>query len=253
MIPYLEVPDLTFGTWRIEPFTLLVVAAVLTGHFHFLARTRRRGIDLPVAAGMSLWVCVGGFIGSHLLKLVYDPAILVRGWTGLFNIFNGMSSFGGLAGALLAMPLYFRFNRVEVPARAVMVDCLAYVFPFAWVFGRMGCAISHDHLGIRAASIWAVAFPGGPRYDLGLLELLFIVSGIVPLFLWLDRKQHAPGTYPGVFLTIYGLFRIMLDQLHEDPPRYLGITIDQCAGAVAVFAGLWFLHHSRRATTSPRP
>ena len=36
--------------------------------------------------------------------------------------------------------------------------------------GRFGCALQHDHLGIPSTYFLAVRFPGGPRFDLGLLR-----------------------------------------------------------------------------------
>lgn len=224
---------------------MLVAAAVLTGHFLFLARTRRQGIDTPVAAGMSFSAYACGFIGSHLLKLVYDPSVVLRGgWTAVFSIFSSMSSFGGLFGALAGMVLYFRLRKIDDATRWRMIDSGAFVFPFGWIFGRLGCTLVHDHPGSASMSWLAIA----GRWDLGFLELLFDALVIVPLFLWLDRRPRRAGFYPGVFLSIYGLFRIALDQLHLDPPRYGGITVDQWAGAAAVLAGVWFL---KMSTTRP--
>jgi phosphatidylglycerol:prolipoprotein diacylglycerol transferase len=246
VVPFLEIPPLTIGGWRLYPFTLLVITAVLFGHFHFLIRTRKQGIDTPISAGMSLWTILGGFIGSHLIKLAYNPAMLRRSWIAALDVYNGMSSFGGFLGALGAMTLYFHIRGIDPATRRRMTDSAAYVLPFAWSFGRAGCAIAHDHPGIRTEGWLAVAYPGGARYDLGLLELLFVVLFFIPAFLWLDRKPRAAGFYPGLFLAVYGVFRLALDQLHDAPPRYLGVTMDQWAASCAILAGAWFLLNGHR-------
>ena len=119
------------------------------------------------------------------------------------------------------------------------------MFPRAWLFGRLGCTISHDHPGIRTESWLGVQYPGGARYDLGLLEVLFTL-GYIGLLAMLDRRRRAAGFYLGLFLTTYGVFRLALDSLHENPLRYFGLTVDQYASAAATVAGLAVLVFVRR-------
>jgi phosphatidylglycerol:prolipoprotein diacylglycerol transferase len=133
-------------------------------------------------------------------------------------------------------------------------DLLAFSFPFGWIFGRAGCAIAHDHPGIRAYNWLSVNFPGGPRYDLGLLEFLLTLAAI-PLFLWLDRQPRPAGFYLGLGLLITGPFRFFLDSLHEPGvPRFI-LTPDQAWGLLATVAGVLILakalQRERNITGSP--
>ena len=58
---------------------------------------------------------------------------------------------------------------------------IAFGMPFAWIFGRMGCASVHDHIGVRTNFFLGINFPADPnipnlagvRHDLGLDEMVF--------------------------------------------------------------------------------
>jgi phosphatidylglycerol:prolipoprotein diacylglycerol transferase len=163
---------------------------------------------------------------------------------------GGIYSFGGLFAGLAGGWFYLRAQKLNAARMWQYIDALAFVFPFAWALGRAGCAVAHDHPGMASNSWLAVQFPGGGRYDLGLLECLFMLP-LMGLFLWLDRRPRPAGFYLGLFLTVYGLFRIWLDSLHEPGvPRFL-VTPDQAWGLLAAATGVAILGMVIRRTHSP--
>jgi len=129
------------------------------------------------------------------------------------------------------------------------LDALAFVFPRAWLFGRIGCALSHDHPGIPTQNWLGVRYPDGTRYDLGLLEVFFTLA-YLGLLAFLDRRKWPHGFYLGLFLSAYGAFRLGLDRLHDTPLRYLGWTVDQYASTVALATGLAILVAALRRSSA---
>ena len=119
-------------------------------------------------------------------------------------------------------------------------DAVAYAFPFAWIFGRLGCSFAHDHLGVESASWLAVDFPGGPRFDLGLLELAYTLP-LAILFHLLGRRPRATGLYLALFFVLYGPVRFLLDTLRATDVRYGGWTPGQYGSLLATLLGLWML------------
>src|SRR2546427_470013 len=99
--------------------------------------------------------------------------------------------------------------------------CCPRLWPWDFYCGD-GCAWVHDHPGIRSMSWLSVRYPGGQRFDLGLLEMLFLAL-LAVCFLLLGRKPRAPGFFAGWTFVIYGSFRVGLDQSHANPPRWMGI------------------------------
>lgn len=238
MIPYLELGIIDAGPVRALPSTLLMTAGILLGHFLLLARAKRLGLSVETAASMSFFMVVGGMLGAKIFKPVYFPdQFQLSSWPGL-ALRTGMASFGGLAGGLLAAALYFAARRCPFRQALSYLDALASVFPMAWILGRTGCALAHDHPGLASNSILAVRYPDMPRFDLGLLEVIFLGAAMIPFFWVLSRQPRPAGFFLASFLTVYGAFRLLLDQLHVDPPRYAGVSVDQWAYGLATLAGL---------------
>jgi len=235
MIPFVEIHSVRLGLIRIPIQPLLASIGILAGHFLFKRRARRIGLEEATAGVMSFWMVVGGLAGAHLFRFAYLPELLRQDpwiWT---KTSAGLSSFGGLAGGLIGAGLYGLARRVRLTA---YLDALAFVFPMAWIFGRIGCSLVHDHPGLRSTSLLAVNYPGFPRFDLAVLEVLFLALVVIPLFLVFDRKTRPASFYLPVFLTLYGVFRVLLDALHVDPPRYLGWSVDRIAYGVVAAIGL---------------
>jgi phosphatidylglycerol:prolipoprotein diacylglycerol transferase len=138
-------------------------------------------------------------------------------------------------------------------------DVVMAVFPVAWIFGRAGCSVVHDHPGAKASpnSWFAVAYGPGKvtnfdwfqlrhgfeaRYDLGLLEMLFaILLAIAFTLTW--RNRRADGWYVVAASVIYAPVRFLLDFLRLTEPeggdlRYALLTPAQwaCIG-LFVFGG----------------
>jgi phosphatidylglycerol:prolipoprotein diacylglycerol transferase len=132
------------------------------------------------------------------------------------------------------------------------VDCLIYALPFTLAVGRVGCALLHDHPGASSEHWLAVAFPDGPRFDLGLLEALY-AAALAAVFALLGRRSWPDGFFIGLFFAAYGPARFALDSLRVSEARYFGWTPGQYLSLLAAGVGVWTLFvalRSRRAAGS---
>jgi phosphatidylglycerol:prolipoprotein diacylglycerol transferase len=177
-------------------------------------------------------------------------------WEGLSS-FGGFT--GGFIGVALWKYLEVGPTggiRVRAKPQPILPFCdvILAVFPVAWIFGRSGCSSVHDHPGTLLSQVHentgsalgrlsdslnhllAVDYPGlgesvpqdqfalfhghAPRFDLGLLEMLFtcIIAGAFALT-W--NKKLATGTYIVVVSLAYAPVRFAMDFLRittaEDP------------------------------------
>lgn len=246
----------------IKPFGTLVAIGVYLGAWMTMRRARERKLDETAMNDFIFWVVATGFVLSHVIdSLAYYPARVARDPLYLLRIWDGLSSYGGFVGAVVGAVAWRLYRRKPI---LEYVDVCVSAFPLAWVFGRMGCSIVHDHPGAASNAWFAVRYPAAQlvagyqgRYDLGLYEMVLTIPLAVAChLLWRRRPLRPEGFYVGVTLTAYAPVRFLLDFLRvpyrdmpglSGDPRYLGLTPAQwaCFGAIAV--GGYFLWRTRGA------
>lgn len=246
MIPYWKFTQVRLGSTVLSAQLLLAAIGILVAHFLLLRRARLKQLSPEIAAMMSLMMVIAGLAGAYWFRGVYLADAVKQNWHVLLGLQPGATSFGGIAGGLLAGWAYLKARGCYARDIFRYLDALAFVFPCGWVFGRVGCALAHDHPGVMSTSIFAVQFPGGSQFDLAVIEVIFLVVVLLPLFVMLDRRQHAPGFWLGAFLWIYSAFRLLLDTLHVDPPRYGPFAVDTWAYGTALIVGSAIVLSSRR-------
>lgn len=257
MIPYIHVSDFPLGPIPLHPFGLLVAIGVLIGTWITTWRAKRIGYDVDLLNSFITWMLVAGFIGGHVLdEIFYHPDEIAKNPLSLLYLWAGLSSFGGFVGALIGIILWKYFEwlppgekgegkqvigrlwrRPHTLPLLPFADIVLSVFPIAWIFGRGGCSIVHDHPGAKApiGSLLAVQYGPGPkteygpvvasgehlieiihgnapRWDLGLLEWMFtVVLSIVLVTTW--RKKVPTGTYIAAVALTYAPVRFVMDFL----------------------------------------
>lgn len=270
MIPYYNQPTLHLGPVTVYAFGVLVAAAMLAGSHLAIRRCRREGLETGIAMDLVFYTLLAGLAGAHLFAvLAYFPGELRKNPLLLLKFWENISSFGGIAGAVLGIWLFFRWKAPGLPAETKWryLEAIAFAFPFGWVFGRLGCAMAHDHpgsitrfpLGIslaspeareyiryyyqaagRAASLPDGTVLSGMAYhDLGWYEFLYTLLVIVPLFLLLDRRRRPAGFFTALFILLYAPVRFAFDFLRLSDTRYFGLTPGQYGALLAVGAVLF--------------
>jgi phosphatidylglycerol:prolipoprotein diacylglycerol transferase len=240
MIPYFEVGPFEIGAVRIYPFGVMVACTLLTWLAIVLRRAGRMGLDPRRAVRLLESMLAAGVIGALLWAGAYNLAVPGRS--------ARYASFGGVFGSLAGAALYFYFAMVPAERRWSYLDLLAYAFPFGWTFLRLGCTLAHDHPGRHSGSWLAVQFPDGPRYDLGLLEMLASLA-VACTFAVLGRQPRPPGFFLR-WIVLCGPIRVALDFLRENPAGFRGLTADRIGGAALTAAGVWIVIHARKPAAS---
>ena len=253
MLPYFELRVIRLpGGGELAVFGTLVAIGVFTGAWFAEQRARAVGLPAPTLYAAIGWALVPGFALSHLVAL-----LPFEGYSGdlsvgiVLQFWNGMSSFGGFAGALLG--LWLRFRR-DPRTLLTLAEVLAPALVVGWVFGRLGCTLVHDHIGRLSSFPLAIQFPGGARHDLGLYELLYTLLVMLPAVILLVRRPRRPGAIIAWLALLYAPARFLADFLRNSDlpgadPRYAGLTFAQYGCLALAAVGSFFAARLLRAET----
>ena len=235
-------------------WSLAVPAAIVSGYWMGLRRARQAGLDDRLWESAAQWAIGLGLVISHMVEILFYQSYRLKGegWLTLLKLWDGLSSYGGFAGAVATLFVFYGIRRRRWWAEA---DVLIQALFVAWIFGRLGCTVAGDHPGPRTTFILAYPYPkpDGPRHNLGLYEMIFTLIVIVPANLWLFRKKPPVGSFLALDCLLYGAGRFALDFLRatdraDSDPRYFGLTLAHyCSIAVFLFGmAMLFTARSRR-------
>ncbi|MBK7586598.1 MAG: prolipoprotein diacylglyceryl transferase [Myxococcales bacterium] len=264
-IPFIQLPDFELipqgffgGTFppapfSFKPFGTLVAIGVYVASYLMIKHGKRRGLDDKKLMSFMMWCGGIGFLGGHVFDTIfYFPERIMADPLSLIRLWEGLSSFGGFAGATIGLVVWKVIHKQKALHYA---DVVASCFPVGWWFGRLGCSVAHDHPGI-ASNLWlAVRYPDGGRLDLGLIEMVLTVP-LALGFLYLQRKPRPWGFYLGSMCVAYSPIRFGLDFLRirqgvTADARYFGLTPAQWGAFLLFTAGAVVLWRALRTPLRP--
>ena len=272
-LPYFHLGALDVGI-PIQAFGVIVAIGVLIGAGILRRYAEWHGISDDHIRGITGWVTVAGFIGAHVFDvLFYQWNDLEQNPVLIFELWKGISSYGGFIGGGIGWAIYVWWKRVPV---RLMADVTVLGLLVAFSIGRIGCTVVSDHIGspVDPAKWYALLAMDYPRHlnaggltetypeltgqyirawNLGLLEFLYLVPVNIFMLIyafrpstengtdakgktrWLDRRNA--GMITVLTGVLYAPVRFFLDFLRFNPdadPRYLGLTFAQWA-SILVF------------------
>lgn len=246
MIPWFQWTTIQIGPIPIQVWGMFVSLGMLAALVIAAKRGKRFGLDRDHVLDQALWMIIFGFIFSRLFHVVfYEPAYFLAHPADIIKIWHGgLSSFGGVIGAIIGFFAFSWKKRQSVDVRWQIADLLAYSALFGWMIGRLGCVMIHDHMGRPCDSFISIQTPEGtPRLEMSILEIL----GLIPLalfFFFQRKKQKAKGWFLSILFIYYGVLRFILDffratDLAGSDTRYAGLTPAQYSAILMVAFGVF--------------
>src|SRR5689334_13844261 len=113
IIPWFELPDLPLGPVTIRSFGVITVLGILAGMRIAATAARADGADAGALLDFSVVALAAGVLGGHVVHLVFYHPEELREPLRILRVWEGLSSMGGLAGALLAAAVWFRSRRLR--------------------------------------------------------------------------------------------------------------------------------------------
>jgi phosphatidylglycerol:prolipoprotein diacylglycerol transferase len=254
LLPYVELPDLHLFGLTIHPFGVFAAIGVYVGAVLTVRAGKLYGPgDTKSLSEVFTWALICGVLGAHLLHVFgyHREMLRTEGLLAVLKVWTGVSSMGGVLGGMAGIAIYSWRRGLKIRP---YWDAIALGTAPGWAIARLGCAVVHDHPGVKSQAWFAVNFPGGPRLDMGLID--FVVLAVLTAVLYLlARKRRPEGTLMGVLAIGYSVPRFFLDFLRATdlPPldgrmdgRIFGLTPAQWITPVLAAAGVYLLVTARR-------
>lgn len=254
--PQIDPVFFAIGPFAVRWYGLAYVAGFVAAGLVMRALNKRwkAGLSdddiLDVVLVSVIALVVGARLGYVLFygvgRYLADPISIVALWDG------GMSFHGGLVGLFIGGALIAR--RKGIPLLTI-ADLAAVGSPLGIFFGRLANFINGELWGRESDVPWAMIFPnapgGLPRHPSQLYEALLEGLVLFLILFVLSRKPRPAGFMIGMLLTLYGVFRIVLEFFRE-PDLQLGYllgstTMGQLLSLPMVIAGLWLIWRALRS------
>lgn len=246
MLPYIHFDFIHFGPALINVWGLFVSLGIITALLFARRLANKYLLSGDVVVDLAIWALVGAFIMARLFHVFFyepvfyllNPARIIMFWQG------GASSLGGFFGAGLGVWLFAKKRNFSFKEFAPYLDIMSLSLWLGWGIGRIGCFLTHQHMGVQSNFFLAAQTPGGPRLAISLLESLlgFLLFGIF-YFLFKKLIKIRWGLVFIFSFLSYAVSRFLLDFLRAqaDMPggdaRYYFLTPAQW-GMLALFLGL---------------
>ena len=201
-----------------------------------------RQLPHQLAANLLIVTGVFGLFGAKIFHNLENWDRFVADPIGELTSFSGLTFFGGLIIGGFAGAWYLRKNKLS---SFHTLDCAACGIPFGYAMGRCGCQLSGDGCwGIENTAecpsflpewAWRSTFPhnvinsGQPMADCGgythchelatsvyptsLYETCMMLVIFALCFFWLNRKIKYPGMLFGIYLTLQGVERLLIESI----------------------------------------
>ncbi|MBQ6391011.1 MAG: prolipoprotein diacylglyceryl transferase [Eggerthellaceae bacterium] len=191
-----------------------------------LSKRWKISVDEDALFTILLCVIVGVIVGARVgYCLMYGNGYyLSHPIEILFINQGGMSFHGGLAGALAGGAVAAKLTGIPF---LTLADMGAIAAPVGLFLGRCANFINGELWGAVTDAPWGVVFGGAagmmPRHPSQLYEAF--LEGIVLFCILFALSRKTPprprGTFIGVFLIFYGLFRFLIEFVRQ-PDAHIG-------------------------------
>lgn len=255
MIPY---PNINPEIVRVGPFSvrwygMMYLIGFLSSYLLVRYQVRKKGLSISkvVIDSLYTYIILGLLIGARLgYVLFYNLSVYLKNPLEIFAVWHGGMSFhGGLIGCIVSGFIFTRRYKLDFWQ---LSDLVIVTAPIGLGLGRLGNFINGELYGRVTDVPWAIVFPEGgalPRHPSQLYE--FILEGIVLfLLLWLLKERITKKGYIlATFLSLYGLFRFIVEFFREPDPQIgyiLGfLTMGQILSTIMVLIGLLIFYLKR--------
>jgi prolipoprotein diacylglyceryltransferase len=232
------------GSLKILLHAVLEPLGMFIGFRYFLYL--RKGKGDPIESGQRLWIIIGAIfgalIGSRLVGGLENPAELVKAPNPLIYFYTNKTVVGGFLGGLFGVELVKKL----IGEKHSSGDLFTYPMILALIIGRIGCfgmGIYEETYGVETTFFTGMNLGDGlQRHPVTLYEIAFLMILWIGLVQLEKRFTLVEGGCFKIFMTVYLLFRFVLDFIKPHYTFNFGLSTMQlvCLGGLIYYAAYIF-------------
>ncbi len=254
MIHNFESVLIDLGILQIRWYSLAYVIGILAGWWYGKIIIKKQVYDtnqkkyLDNFDDLITYIIIGVIVGGRLGYIIfYNPVYYIENFFEIFKLWKGGMSFhGGLLGVILAT---YIFSNIKNLNYKIYFDTISCVAPIGIFLGRIANFINGELYGTPTEKPWGIIFPKidnilrhpSQIYE-ALLEgaLLFLILNFIVF-----KKNFNNGVISWLFISLYGIFRILSEQFRE-PDEHMGyilghLSMGSLLSVVMIIIGVSFL------------
>jgi phosphatidylglycerol:prolipoprotein diacylglycerol transferase len=235
---------INFGFFEVRWYSLAYIFGILIGWWiakkiiNFKIQNLNLEFDNKIFDDLISYIIISIIVGGRLGYVIfYNFSYYVSNPFDIFKIWQGGMSFhGALLGIILATYIFSKKVKVNY---FFFLDLVACVAPIGIFFGRIANFINGELYGKPTELFWSVIFPKIdeiPRHPSQLYEAT--LEGLVLFIILISliyKESTKRGVVSGLFMILYGLFRIISEQFRE-PDTQIGYLFNMFSmGSVLSF------------------
>jgi len=245
---------INFGFFEIRWYSIAYIFGILIGWWlakkiiFFKIENKIIIFDLKRFDDLISYIIISIILGGRIGYVIfYNFSYYLNNPIDIFKIWEGGMSFhGALIGIIVGT--YFFSKNIKINTY-FFLDIIACVAPVGIFFGRIANFINGELYGKPGSFAWSVVFPKIdmiPRHPSQLyeafLEGIILFSILITLIF---KKNIRIGVCSGLFMILYGVFRILAEQFRE-PDKQIGYLFDLLSmgsilSLIMLLAGLFIL------------
>jgi phosphatidylglycerol:prolipoprotein diacylglycerol transferase len=264
------------GPFTVYSYGLMLGIAFITASWLLTKEIERKKLNPNIATEMTILAIIFGIVGAKIFHLLENFEAFLKDPVGMAFSPGGLTFFGGLIVAVIAVWIYAR--RKKIPF-LYLADAAAPMLALAYGIGRIGCHLAGDgDYGIPTDLPWgtnyengtvppsvmfqgteiAESYPNGivpndtPLHPTPVYE--FLICFVIFLILWKLRKKDQPGAQTGwihgklfmFYLIFISIERFSVEFIRLNPKLLFSLSEAQIISAVLFLAGvIGLIYYSR--------
>jgi phosphatidylglycerol:prolipoprotein diacylglycerol transferase len=245
-------PVISIGSIEIESYIFIYLLAFIIVALLVKREFKKRHYSLKLFIGLLITGLFFGMIGSKLYYVIENwDAFTIDPYQTFFRI-SGSGWYGGFILGGIGILIFLKINKLPI---ITFLDILAPFLLVGQAIGRLGCFLAGCCYGTPSDLPWAVSFPNTiypPHVKVHPTQLyeMIIYFTISILLLRLKNKNLKCGIILGLYLTLAGMGRFIIEFYRSNPRIIVQLSAPQILAFIGIAFGFYFIFRANQSVNT---